>query len=48
MSSMREYYMQLQLRIEAIISMEEVLLKYHYDQILDIHFFIFSDTIGLS
>ena len=23
-------------------------LKCHYDQILDIHFFIFSDTIGLS
>ena len=23
-------------------------LKSHYDQILDIHFFIFSDTIGLS
>ena len=23
-------------------------LKCHYDQILDIHFFIFSDTVGLS
>ena len=29
-------------------SRRNVSLKCHYDQIRDIHFFIFSDTIGLS